>query len=122
MKLAAALLALAPLACATTGPPPPDGRLDAPVTVRVRNYNWLDVHAYVHGAGQRHSLGLVTSNDEQRFTIPRSALSSNRALVFIALPVGSRVGYVSDDLYVEPGDEVVWTIQNNLAQSTLSIR
>lgn len=122
MKLAAALIALATIACATASPSPPGGRLDVPVTVEVRNYNWLDVHAYVVGAGQRHSLGLVTTNAQQRFTVPRSALSSNRTLVFIALPVGSRVGYVSDDLYVEPGDEVVWTIQNNLAHSTLSIR
>lgn len=121
MKLAAALLALVPIACAT-GNPPPAGELDVPVTVEVRNRNWLDVHAYVVGAGQRFSLGLVTSNDEQEFTVPRIAMSSARDLVFIALPVGSRVGYVSEGLYVEPGDHVVWTIQNNLAQSSLSIR
>ncbi len=121
MKLAIALLALVPVACAT-GNTPSAGRLDLPVTVEVRNHNWLDVHAYVVGAGQRFSLGMVTSNDEQEFKVPGLALSSGRGLVFIALPVGSRVGYVSDELYVEPGDAVVWIINNNLAQSAISIR
>jgi len=121
MKLAVALLVLVPVACAT-GNPPAAGGLGGPVTVEVRNHNWLDVHAYVVGAGQRFSLGLVTSNDEQRFTVPSTALSSSRSLVFIALPVGSRLGYVSDEVYVEPGDAVLWTIQNNLALSTVSIR
>lgn len=122
MKLAAAVLALVPLACATANPSPSSGSFDLPVTVEVRNHNWLDVHAYVVGAGQRHSLGLVTTNDRQEFTVPRSALSTDRTLVFIALPVGSRVGYVSEDVYVEPGDAVVWTIQNNLDHSSVIIR
>lgn len=90
-------------------------------TVQVQNHNWSDMHLYVFAGGQRFSLGLVTSNTDRGFELPRSALSSARNMIFIADPIGSVVAYVSDEVYVQPGDRVELTLQNNLAHSSISV-
>ncbi len=92
------------------------------VTVEVTNYNWAVVHAYVLASGQRYSLGLVTTTSTESFPLPRGALAARRALVFLAVPIGSPVAYVSDEILVAPGDTVVWTIQNSLSQSSVIVR
>lgn len=92
------------------------------VTVEVTNYNWSVIHAYVLVSGQRYSLGLVTTNRSESFPLPRGALTARRALVFLAVPIGSPVAYVSDEILVAPGDTIVWTIQNSLAQSSVIVR
>lgn len=87
----------------------------------VRNQNWSDVHLYVLAAGQRFSLGMVTSQSERSFEIPATAFASQRDLVFLADPVGSTLAYVSDPLLVHPGDRVKWTLQMQLSQSSIFI-
>ncbi len=95
---------------------------DEPVSVEISNRNWSDIHAYVYGAGQRLSLGLVTTHSTRTFRIPEVAFGGGGGLVFIALPIGSRLGYVSEEVVVRPGDRVVLLINNRLQQSSISIR
>ncbi len=117
------LLALVPAACATAGGSATSEGVDRPeeAVVEVTNYNWSDIHAYVFAGGQRFSLGLVTSQGTREFTLSRSVLSGTRDLVFVADPIGSVLAYVSDGVYVQPGDRVTWTVHNNLAQSSVSV-
>lgn len=92
------------------------------VTVEVVNQNWQDMHVYVLASGQRRSLGMVTSQNSEVFELPRSALASDRDIVFIADPIGSVVAFVSDPVLVQPGDQVRWTIQNRLRHSSVFVR
>lgn len=89
--------------------------------VEVSNYNPLDMHVYVVVSGQRRSLGLVTTNNTESFRLPALAFAS-RDVAFLAEPIGSPRSYLSDELLIEPGDTVVWTITSNLAQSVITIR
>jgi hypothetical protein len=114
MLLFAAVLA----ACASA---PPSGAVGPPSIVEVSNYNPLDVHVYVIVSGQRVSLGVVTTNSTESFRLPALAFSS-RNVAFRAAPIGSGRTYVSDEMLIEPGDTVVWTITDNLAQSVITIR
>jgi hypothetical protein len=93
-----------------------------PATVEVSNYNRLDVHAYVIASGQRHSLGVVTTNNTESFRLPRIVFSSSRELAFLAMPIGSPRSHTTEGILVEPGDTVLWTITDNLAQSLISVR
>jgi hypothetical protein len=114
MLLVAAVLA----ACASA---PASDAVGPPSIVEVSNYNPLDVHVYVIVSGQRVSLGVVTTNNTESFRLPALAFAS-RDVAFLAMPIGSPRTYVSDELLIEPGDTVVWTITDNLAQSVITIR
>lgn len=127
MRPAGALVALVlPLlvtACALGGRgDPSQGAGEEGLTVEVTNYNWQDMHVYVLASGQRHSLGIVTSQSTQSFDVPSSALAARREITFLADPVGSVLAYVSDPVLVEPGDRVAWTIQNRLSHSSVFVR
>lgn len=98
-----------------------DDRAEGTATLEVRNYNWSDVHVYVISGGQRRSLGLVTSHTSRQFILPRTTLGTARDLFFMADPIGSPRVHVSHGVFVQPGDRVEWMIQNNLAQSSISV-
>ena len=119
-RCGAVLLGLVSLSsCAST---PEGGGSPVPATVEVSNYNRLDVHAYVIANGQRYSLGVVTTNNARTFTLPSLVFSAGRDLVFLASPIGSARSHASEGILVQPGDTVLWTITDNLAQSMISVR
>lgn len=122
VPLAAALIAAGSWACASARPGEAEVRRSGPVTVEVTNYNWMDIHAYVLVAGQRQSLGLITTGNTRSFELTNQALASQRGLVLLGLPIGSRLAYMSEEVLVAPGDIVVWRLHNNLRQSTVSVR
>lgn len=76
---------------------------------------------YVLAAGQRFSLGLVTSQATRTFEIPDLAFATDRNLVFSVDPVGGRPGFATEPIPVRPGDRVTWTVHNTLAHSTISV-
>lgn len=114
----ALLAAGAAAACAST---PASDTDEPPSFVEVSNYNPLDVHVYVIVSGQRVSLGVVTTSNTQSYRLPRLAFSS-RNVTFLAMPIGSPRTFVSDELLLQPGDTVVWTITDNLSQSVITVR
>lgn len=129
--VAARLLLLAPLVaglaagCATGGP---HARQDAAreqeadVTLFVKNYYWGPIHIYVMGAGQTVSLGQLASMNTTTYTVPRMILATGGGIRLVADPIGSTSAYISEPVYVTPGDRVMWTIQNYLPQSSISIQ
>jgi len=94
----------------------------APITLFVKNYNWSTIHVYVMGSGQTVSLGQITSMDTATFEVPRSALATGGMLRLIADPIGSTSAYISEPVIVAAGDQVVWTVQNQLSQSSVVVR
>lgn len=121
-KIAAALIATGGWACASAAPGGGIDRPVGPVVVEVTNYNWSDVHAYVLVAGQRQSLGVITTGNTRTFELTHQIMTGHRGVAFLGLPIGSNLAYLSEELLVSPGDRVVWTLHNNLRQSTVSIR
>ena len=96
-------------------------RTDPPVVVEVRNRNWQDMHVYVLGAGQRYSLGVVTSQSTQRYELPEGAFATGRDIVLLADPIGSDEVYRSDPVLLHPGDVVQRNLANPLIHSSLFI-
>lgn len=109
--------------CATFGSHSGQGAEgDTGVTLLVKNYNWSTIHIYVMGSGQTTSLGQLTSMNTDTFAVPRSVLASSNSIRLIADPIGSTSAYISEPVLVAPGDRVEWTIQSQLAQSSIMIR
>ena len=75
-------------------------------TLRVENQGFSDMTIYVIRSGQRVRLGTVTGNSTQVLTIPANLVFGATSLRFLADPIGSNRTPVSDEITVQPGDEV----------------
>jgi hypothetical protein len=107
VRLALALLLLAPAGCAPRarqgGAAPGE---QPPTTIRVDNRGFNDVTIYVVRSSQRIRLGNVTGLSSQTLTIPKSLIFGSTPLRFIADPIGGRAAPVTQEIAVQPGDEV----------------
>src|SRR6476661_6032251 len=82
-----------------------------PVTrLRVQNQAFLDMTIYVYRGPQRLRLGVANGNSTTRFTIPSSMIFGATPLRFQADPIGSNRQSVSEEITVNPGDEVTLQI------------
>ncbi|HEY9449645.1 MAG TPA: hypothetical protein VIQ60_07810 [Gemmatimonadaceae bacterium] len=79
-------------------------------TVRVENQGFADMTIYVFAGGQRVRLGMATGNSTSTFTLPAYLVGGLQTMRFIADPVGSDRAPVSDEITVQPGDQVELTI------------
>lgn len=114
-------------ACAATSRGPENGPPRAsyesdPVTVQIENHAWSTMHVYVLAGGQWKSLGQVTSQGSGVYEVPPGMLGSREEIRLAADPVGRVEAFLSDPILVRPGDAVEWTLQNNLALSSVMVR
>jgi len=83
----------------------------APRTVvEVDNRSFSDMDIYLIDGGQRVRLGMATGNTKTKLVIPSTYVSSARQIRFVADPIGGTRASVSDQIYVDPGDEVTLVI------------
>ena len=94
---------------------------NAPVAVVVTNNNWMDVVVYAVSYGNKTRLGSVTTGMEQRFRLPASMLVQSGSFYLEAHPVGSNEVYRSDPIMVNPGNRVIWSLENQLSLSSYRI-
>jgi hypothetical protein len=109
----ALLLAAAP-ACVSRGrtndTPAGEGRPQRTV-LRVENLGFSDMTIYVVRSGsERIRLGMAGGNRTTVLEIPTYLVQFPTPLRFIADPIGSSRTPVSDEITVNPGEEVVLTI------------
>ena len=104
-------LTLATLAAGCTHNQPDPNAEPAPVTrLRVQNQAFLDMTIYVFRGPQRLRLGIANGNSTTRFTIPASLIFGATPLRFQADPIGSTRQSISEEITVNPGDEVTLLI------------
>lgn len=90
---------------ADTGPQPSEA-----ATVEVENRGFADMVIYAVRGSQRIRLGLATGHSTKRFTIPAFLVGGAGPLRFLADPVGGNRMPVSEEMTVQPGDQVTLTI------------
>ncbi len=97
-------------------------RVGQPVTVHVRNNNWLDMRIYVETTTVgRWPLGNVTGLSTARFKIPGHLRAELSDVTLIAVAVGSRQLRSTDPLHTWPGAVVDWTIGATLGISFATV-
>ena len=100
-----AMLGLAVAACGGSkshSAPIPQPR----TTIRVENQGFSDMTIYAIRSGQRVRLGQATGNSTSTFTIPANLIFGATPLRFLADPIGGNRSPVSDEITVQPGDQV----------------
>jgi hypothetical protein len=91
------------------------------VSVEVENHNWSDIVIYLMRGTQAQRLGMVTALSTIHFAFPYQSLSTGGSLRLRAHPIGGPGTYTSEDLLVQPGQGVKWTLESDLSRSFLGI-
>jgi hypothetical protein len=90
-----------------------------PIVVQVNNQSFPDVTMYVLPSGDPRRIGAVTGNSKAEFKLPARMLSTG-TLQLLVRPLAGRA-YLLPPVSVSSGDEVVVTISNVPAQSTVTV-
>jgi hypothetical protein len=125
--LAGALIAVAPLACRSSGrvyEESSGGDVALPnntVGVEVKNDNFADVDVYAIIEGQARRLGTVTGNTTKSFSLRASDLVTGTVRL-VAEAIGSAASASSGQMAVGGGQTVVFHIAPAINQSSASVR
>ena len=100
--------------------PAPETTANAELAVEIENHNWSDVVIYLVRGTSVERLGMVGSLKTETFVFPFRRLGSGEARLR-AYPIGGPAGFTSENLYVQPGQMVKWTLESDLSRSFLAI-
>jgi hypothetical protein len=105
----------------SAGNTPAASEMRSPATVRVANYNWMDVNVYAVQGGTRIRLGTVTTMNTSTFRLPERFLTGTTGVRLMVDPIGSTEGYVTDGILVHGGQQISFNVQNSLQFSSISV-
>jgi hypothetical protein len=94
--------------------------VNTPVDLEVENHNWSDIVIYLVRGTQRQRLGMVSALSSTVFTFPYHRLGTGGDARFSAHAIGGE-GYTSESVLVQPGQTLKWTIESDLARSSLAV-
>jgi hypothetical protein len=94
---------------------------EAEIFVEVESHNWSDIVIYLMDGSQSLRLGTVASLSSIHVVLPYRHLQSGGKVRLRAYPVGGPGSFTSEDLLVQPGQRIVWTLESDLTRSFLSI-
>jgi hypothetical protein len=97
------------------------GATTVPATVKVTNYNWMDVVVYAVQGHSRVRLGQVTSMSNASFRLPTRMLNGTEGVRLMVDPVGSIEGWQTEGLNVHAGEQVQFNVQNSLSFSSVLV-
>jgi hypothetical protein len=119
LGVAAGLLA----GCANRGPATDDGNAqqNAEVALEVENHGWSDVVIYLVRGTASERLGMVGSLSNHTFVFPFRRLGIGGDVRLRAYPIGGPAGFTSENLYVQPGQWIKWTLESDLTRSFLGV-
>ena len=119
--------------CAARSVPPgdEDAREDAhedahgegvEMALEVENHNWSDIVIYLMRGDQSRRLGMVTAASTAHFAFPYRQLGTGGNARLRAYAVGGPQAVTSENLLVQPGQWIKWTLESDLRRSFLAVR
>ena len=116
------LLTLAACSHPAPEPPTPEQR-EAAISLTVINKDFRELRVYAVSQGVERRVGSARAAAETTLSFPASYLTpTSRAVVFKAEPMGGGRPLFSQQLTIQPGVAVEWTIENNLTSSSVMMR
>jgi hypothetical protein len=93
----------------------------AEIAVAVESHHWSDIVIYLMNGTQSQRLGMVASLSTIEVVIPYRQLQTGGTARLRAYPVGGPGSFTSENLLVQPGQQITWTLESDLARSFLSV-
>ena len=109
--------------CAKRGPAIEDGtaQQNAEVALEVENHGWSDIVIYLVRGSATERIGMVGSLSTETFVFPFRRLGIGGDVRLRAYPIGGPAGFTSENLYVQPGQWIKWTLESDLTRSFLGV-
>ncbi len=85
--------------------------------LQVENHNWQDATVYAVTDGTRQRIGMVTTNESERFTLPQGAVRAGELRLMVRL-IGSASSYLSPPILVTRGATITFDVENHLPMSS----
>jgi hypothetical protein len=96
-------------------------RADAEVALEVENHGWNDIVIYLVRGGAADRLGMVGSVNTKTFVFPYRKLGIGSDVRLRAYPIGGPRSFTSENLLVQPGQWIKWTLESDLTRSFLAV-
>ncbi len=91
------------------------------MALEVENHNWSDIVIYLVRGTAEDRLGMVGALNTKTFVFPFRKLGSGNDVRLRADPIGGPRSFVSENLLVQPGQWVKWTLESDLSRSFLAV-
>jgi hypothetical protein len=96
-------------------------RADAEVALEVENHGWSDIVIYLVRGTAADRLGMVGSLNTKTFVFPFRRLGTGSDVRLRAYPIGGPRSFTSENLLVQPGQWIKWTLESDLTRSFLGV-
>jgi hypothetical protein len=93
---------------------------ESPTTIEVDNQAVSDIVVYVANGSARFRLGLVPSQSQEKFSLPRQLKQANGSVQFVARPIAGRA-YALPSVLVSAGQRILVTLLSQPALSNVAV-
>jgi hypothetical protein len=93
----------------------------AEIPLEVESHHWNDIVIYLMDGSQAQRLGMVAGLSTKNFVFPYRRLTGGGKLRLRAYPVGGQGSFTSEDLLLQPGQWIKWTLESDLSRSSLAV-
>jgi hypothetical protein len=91
------------------------------VLLEVENHHWSDIVIYLMNGGQSQRLGMVSGVSTNKFVFPYRQIATGGRVRLRAHPVGGENSFTSEDVVIQSGQGLKWTLESDLKRSTLAV-
>src|SRR5919106_3506613 len=96
-------------------------RADAEVALEVENHGWSDIVIYLVRGTAADRLGMVGALNTETFVFPYRRLGVGTDVRLRAYPIGGPRAFTSENVLVQPGQWIKWTLESDLTRSFLAV-
>jgi hypothetical protein len=89
--------------------------------VEVESHHWSDVIVYLMNGNQSERLGTAAGVSTTHFSFPYRRIATGGRLRLRAHPIGGGGSFTSEDVVIQPGQSVKWTLESDLKRSSVSV-
>jgi hypothetical protein len=93
----------------------------AEIALVVENHHWSDVIVSLLHDGVVERIGLATAAKTSTFIIPSRRVGPSGLVRLRAHAVGAPDDHTTDGFLVRPGQEIEWTLESDLARSSVAV-
>jgi hypothetical protein len=91
------------------------------IALEVESHHSSDIVIYLMNGSQSERLGMVNAVSNKQFVFPFRKLTSGGKARLRAYAVGGAGSITSEDLLIQPGQWIKWTLESDLRRSSLAI-
>jgi hypothetical protein len=100
---------------------PPAPEHTAEVALEVENHGWSDIVISLVRGTSVERLGMVGGLNTETFVFPYRKLGAGTDVRLRAYPIGGPKAYTSENVLVQPGQWIKWTLESDLTRSFLGV-